>query len=304
MKRIVIVGLKGGVGATTIAANLTSALNSIDQTAHAVDLTRNNQMRLHFGMNPNDGDGWALKVLANQSWRDAAFQNQREVSFVPFGTVTQAQFDEIHHYAQQHEQGYADIFQIPKLKSTKKSSYQWQVLLLPPVDQLDESHYPLLAQADRVFVVVKSDIQSYYALQQNYAYHRLLAFCGEDNKPNLLVSQYQPANEMSRDILLVLQHEFAQQRTPVEMHFDMSVAESIAALTSVVYYAPYCQATQDFHALAFWCLSQIDHRQWDIDHPEDEKAEPVSMNEFVEREEWEQEFLSNQENQKGSKTNV
>lgn len=73
MKRIVIVGLKGGVGATTIAANLTSALNSIDQTAHAVDLTRGNQMRLHFGMNPNDGDGWALKVLANQSWRDAAF---------------------------------------------------------------------------------------------------------------------------------------------------------------------------------------------------------------------------------------
>ena len=37
MKRIVITGLRAGVGATTIAANLIQALVQFDQSVHVID---------------------------------------------------------------------------------------------------------------------------------------------------------------------------------------------------------------------------------------------------------------------------
>ena len=256
MKRMVILDLRGGAGATTIAANLTLALNAIDQKAHVIDINEDNLLRLHFNMDPTNLDGWAKRILNGGVWWEAAYQNNREVTFVPFGAFTQNQVVEFAHQTLNNRQGLDDVFHV-----VNGSKQQWQVMLFPPANQLTLAHYSLLKNVDQVLLVVKADVQNYSALLQGNAYRSLLEYC----KPKLLVSQYQPASEISHDMLLVLQNEFAKQYLPVVMHYDTSVAESIASLSSVLQYAPYSQATQDYHALAFWCLSQVGREKLKID---------------------------------------
>lgn len=247
MKRMMIVGLRGGVGATTIAANVTLALKTIGQNVHAVDLNSENLLRLHFNMDPNSLDGWAVRKLKEQPWQEAGYQNNKNIAFVPFGWLTPDQHTDLENKILNHSFALQDIFSAEEIPEQ-----EWQVMLLPSANMLKESHYSLIEQADMVLLVVTPDTHNYSALLQGGAYQQLQSYC----QPKLLINQYHPASEVNHDMLLVLQNEFSQQYLPVVMHHDMAIVESISSLTSVLQYAPYSQAAQDYHALAFWCLSQ------------------------------------------------
>ncbi|WP_086984464.1 cellulose biosynthesis protein BcsQ [Vibrio aphrogenes] len=255
MKRIVITGIRGGVGATTVAANLVTALHSIDQQTHIIDLNRENMMRFHFGMEPKSTDGWAVRWLTGESWMQAGYQTHRHIAFVPFGQLSANQYQHMHQAAQAHPEQFIECFDVKGHKPAQDN--QWQILLLPCLPSLEEMHFSLIERADLVVCVVRPDIQSYSLLEQSPCFQKLTQVA----QPKLLLNQCQPSSEINRDLQLVMQYEFEAQLIPVLMHTDTAVSEAIANLQSVLESSPYSQAAQDYHALAFWCLSYLNQNR-------------------------------------------
>ena len=86
------------------------------------------------------------------------------------------------------------------------------------------------------------------------------------SQPKLLINQFQPTSSISRDLQLVMEHEYENNLVPIVLHSDTAIAEAIANLKSVLESAPYSQAAQDYHSLAFWCLSHLNQSSLETNH--------------------------------------
>ena len=85
MNVMTLQGLKGGVGTTTVTANLAAAINAQGLPVLVIDLSPQNSLRLHFSMDINDARGISTQIQAGLPWHEAAYVNENGVTFVPFG---------------------------------------------------------------------------------------------------------------------------------------------------------------------------------------------------------------------------
>jgi cellulose synthase operon protein YhjQ len=90
MPLICIASPKGGVGKTTLAANLADALRRQGRRVLAMDLDPQNALRLHFGMPLADRAGFIAQLPQGRSWREAVRQTPAGVALLPHGTVGMA----------------------------------------------------------------------------------------------------------------------------------------------------------------------------------------------------------------------
>jgi len=87
MALICIASPKGGVGKTTLAANLADALRRQGRRVLAMDLDPQNALRLHFGVPLGDHAGYGTRLAESGAWRDAVRQTPGGVALLPHGTV-------------------------------------------------------------------------------------------------------------------------------------------------------------------------------------------------------------------------
>lgn len=90
MPLICIASPKGGVGKTTLAANLADALRRQGRRVLAMDLDPQNALRLHFGVLLADRGGFLGQVAQGLHWRQAVRQTPAGVALLPHGTVGMA----------------------------------------------------------------------------------------------------------------------------------------------------------------------------------------------------------------------
>ncbi len=90
MPLICIASPKGGVGKTTLAANLADALRRQGRRVLAMDLDPQNALRLHFGVPLGDRSGFFAHLPRGIGWRDAVRQTPAGVALLPHGTVGMA----------------------------------------------------------------------------------------------------------------------------------------------------------------------------------------------------------------------
>ncbi|CAH2811870.1 MAG: Cellulose synthase, putative [uncultured Caballeronia sp.] len=86
MKVITVVSAKGGVGKTTLAANLASVLAARGRRVIALDLDPQNALRLHFGIPLDSIDGLSRATLAGDPWQTVMFNG---VTVLPYGAVVE-----------------------------------------------------------------------------------------------------------------------------------------------------------------------------------------------------------------------
>jgi cellulose synthase operon protein YhjQ len=84
---ITICSPKGGVGRTTLAANVAGALARTGDHVLAIDLDVQNALRLSFGLPVGERRGWGRGMLDGQAARDAAVQLGNNLLVLPFGTI-------------------------------------------------------------------------------------------------------------------------------------------------------------------------------------------------------------------------
>ena len=87
MKVITVVSAKGGVGKTTLAANLASVLAARGRRVIVLDLDPQNALRLHFGIPLDSIDGISRATLAGDPWQTVMFDGVDGVTVLPYGAV-------------------------------------------------------------------------------------------------------------------------------------------------------------------------------------------------------------------------
>ncbi|RYU48011.1 cellulose synthase operon protein YhjQ [Aliivibrio finisterrensis] len=248
MKRIIITGLRGGVGSTTIAANLIQALAQLEESVHAIDIRSENLMSLHLALDFSVKDGWSKRVLSDESWKKAAYVSNSNLSFVPYGLLTVDELKTIKQEVASLPHGLLNVF-----PTQPEVVNEWQLMLLPSINELDDSHTALLDSADMVLCVINADIQNYTYSQQNASFQCF----NQRHHPYFLINRYQPLSENSVDLSLVFKQELAEQCLPMLLHHDTSVPDACSQLSNVIKYAPHSQFSKGLNELAFWLLAHF-----------------------------------------------
>lgn len=78
---------KGGVGKTTLSANVADLLRQSGRTALALDLDPQNALRLHFGVPADDLAGFNAQLPRRADWRAALRQSTAGTLLLPHGAV-------------------------------------------------------------------------------------------------------------------------------------------------------------------------------------------------------------------------
>lgn len=248
MKRIIITGLRAGVGATTIAANLIKALVQFEESAHVIDTRPENLMSLHFALDFSIKDGWSKRWLSDESWKKSAYVSNDNLSFVPYGSLTLDELKRIKQDVVSLPNGLLDVF-----PNQPEVENEWQLILLPSINELDDNYAALLDSADMVLCVINTDIQNYTYIQQNAYFQDF----NQSYHPYFLINGYQPLSEHSVDLSLVFKQELAGQCLPMLLHHDTSVRDACLQLSNVIKYAPHSQISKGLNELAFWLLAHF-----------------------------------------------
>jgi cellulose synthase operon protein YhjQ len=77
---------KGGVGKTTLAANVANELSRGGTRVIILDLDPQNALRLHFGVSLQDSAGFTHLLAKRPDWRDCLRKGPAGISLLPYGS--------------------------------------------------------------------------------------------------------------------------------------------------------------------------------------------------------------------------
>lgn len=257
MKVVAVVSAKGGVGKTTVTANLATAMQREGlQPVLTLDLDPQNALALHFGSDPAALDGLSRASLAGTPWGSAVLPSRSGVYVLPYGVVNEGDRKAFEHHLEAHPHWLVE---------------QMRALELPPdaVVFIDTPPGPsvymqqALQAAHVVVVVTLADAASYASLPLMERLAR--TYCeGRPDFSELLhvLNQVDGARQLSKDIMQILQDRVGEQLVGV-IHEDEAVREALAYDQSVLDYDPHGKAADDLRR----CAQRIVQRLSRV-HPE------------------------------------
>lgn len=251
MPVVAVISAKGGVGKTTVTANLGTALAQAGHPVLAIDLDPQNALRFHLAQDRSACETGLAGVLAGRaSWTEAMQPGRDGVVLLPFGAI-----DDEHQIDLERQ-----LADRPGWLGETLARFQ-----LPPdtLVLLDTPPGPsvYLQQALRVaqlaVVTVLPDAGSFATLPlvdrmvDKYCLGRpdfIASVC--------LVNQVDAGKRLNRDVTQALRHELGDRLLGV-VHLDQAVCEALANATDVRHYAPYSQAADDFTQCAQQILRRL-----------------------------------------------
>ncbi|WP_246793113.1 cellulose biosynthesis protein BcsQ [Burkholderia perseverans] len=255
MKVVSVVSAKGGVGKTTIAANLASVLAAQGRHVVAIDLDPQNSLRLYFGVPLDSVDGLSRAALAGSLWQSAIVDGADGVTVLAFGALVE---EEQHLFERRLD--HDPTWLARGIRDLHLGEDDIVIIDTPP----GSSAYTRAALSAAHFTVnvVLADAASYAAIPQMqrmidaYAAPRP-EFVGE----GYVVNQIDQSRQLNKDVLRVLREMLGAHMFPGVIHDDEGVSESLACNTTVVNYDPVSQVSADLRACAAWLLDALGAQQ-------------------------------------------
>ena len=247
MQVITLISGKGGVGKTTLSANLAVALAQRELRVLLVDLDPQNAQRLHLGMDPDEIAGLVREGVGPGSVFDSPFG----VKFIPFGRVTESELDEFEAALRGDSDWLAG-----GLASLDASGFDVVIIDTPPGPSVYLAQ--ALHAAQRAIMVLLADAASFatvpkmLALVEQHTAGRT-DFAGT----HLLVNQMPTQSVLGHQVRSALFAGYAQQMVPVSIHRDARVSQALAFERPVLEYEPGCKASLDIQYLADWLLDSM-----------------------------------------------
>ncbi|MDE1181074.1 cellulose biosynthesis protein BcsQ [Paraburkholderia sp.] len=252
MKVITVVSAKGGVGKTTLAANLASVLAASGRRIIALDLDPQNALRLHFGVPLDSIDGLSRATLAGDAWQSVMFDGVDGVTVLPYGAVLEDDRRRFEAYID-HE----PLWLAQSLATLQLEESDIVIVDTPP----GSSAYTrtALCAANFALNVVLADAASYAAIPQMERLIETYAAPRADfGGAGYVVNQVDLSRQLAKDVLKVLRHMLGGKVFPGVIHQDEGVSESLACDTTLIHYDPLSQAAADFRTCGDWLLAAID----------------------------------------------
>lgn len=232
---------KGGVGRTTLAATVGVALHRLGRRVAAVDLDRQNALRLNFEL-PEDLRGIGNESESGREWSELAVETPAGILLVPFGTVSAADALRV----QSH------IAQTPGWLRHNLAPFLDQRDLLVVADMPagpSVVNLEIDPVADLHLLVLLADAMSLALLPKLQHGDYLLG--ADDRMPRLgyVLNQVDPRRQLCRDVLALSRDVLGDSLYGI-VHQDEGVAEAAACQMTVLDYAPDSIASQDIMAIA------------------------------------------------------
>lgn len=241
MQVVSVIAAKGGVGKTTVTANLCIALAAGGRPVLAIDLDPQNALRFHLADDPRaNGTGGLVDAERGAcSWPQAMQRGHHGVVLLPFGEV-----DDDAQIALEGRLAAQPHWLADTLASFRLPDDTFVLLDTPPGPSV------YLQQALRVsqlnVVTLLPDAGSFATLP---IVERMVdKHCSP--RPNFVASTYvinqaDASRRLNRDVLQTLRDELGTRLLGVVQQ-DQAVSEALASATTVRHYAPHSQAVDDF----------------------------------------------------------
>jgi cellulose biosynthesis protein BcsQ len=236
MSIIGVVSMKGGVGKTSVAVNLASALATKlgRSRVSVVDLDPQNALHLHFGIDNPQKQGVCEQSLREGDWRKVAFSSEFNVVCMPYGTpgeVDRKAFEKL-------------LVENPdwvgtKIKQTGFSNDAVVLIDTPP-------GVVLLADAGSYATIPAMEIW----LDDMLALYPKLRIV-------YLLNRIDRSEALNRDVADKLHMDLDGRMVPIGIHSDEAVSEALAFLQPVLTYDPHGQASHDYARLASWLIETL-----------------------------------------------
>lgn len=248
---VAVVSPKGGVGKTSIAANLAVALAQRQRPVLLVDLDPQNAARLHLQTPLHSSMGLSVQHLMGLNWNQAVFESPFQVSVLPYGIIGDADRQAL----ERSIDGDADWLR-RGLAAMELSGDTVIIVDTPPGASVYMRQ--ALTAADFVLAVLLPDAASYATVP--YMQRWVREYC----KPRpgaggayYLVNRMNSARVLCRDVLAGISQMLGGSLIPRQVHFDAAVEEALASQLPVAAYAADSLAARDVGELADWLLERL-----------------------------------------------
>lgn len=244
MPLISVASPKGGVGKTTLTANLGYELQRIGWQVLVVDLDSQNALRLHYAMPLGDGRGLAVESVRNRPWEDLIFETTSGVLLLPFGTIDNHAAQRLMTFVR-GDPGWLRARIAPFLAAPDvlvlidlppgRSAFLEQVSSLADVNLA-----VMLADATSVAILPKLETGEFF---------EDAAGEWDTDKVVYALNQVDIRRRLRRDVLTVLRARLANRLAGV-IYRDEAVQEAIGKQRLVAEFAPDSKAAYDMAELA------------------------------------------------------
>lgn len=250
MNVLSVVSAKGGVGKSTVAANLAVALKQLGHPVLAVDLDPQNGLRFHFSFESGSGPGLAQ---AEQLGLDGLIETTLSgVALIAYGQHDEARRQAFESLLAQDASWLAN-----KLSRLGLADETIVVLDTPPGPSVYMTQ--ALTAASFALVVALPDAGSYVTLPQMRALFE--SYC--IGRPGFhdygfVVNQIDQSRKLGRDVAAMLRASFGE-RVVGRIHQDQAISEALAFGQSVLQYAPHSEGASDIQACARWISERLSY---------------------------------------------
>lgn len=242
MPLVCVCSPKGGVGKTTMAANLAWALARSGSKVLAIDFDVQNALRLHFGVPLSDGRGFVARSAENPDWSQSVLTTGGNVFVLPYGDVTEeerlrfeATLAQDAHFLQR---GLSTLLNYPGLVI---------VADFPPGP--NPALKAVAELADLHLVVMLADTAS-VSLLPHIENNRMIGKALNNKAGHYFVlNQSDTRRNISRDVTAFMQARLDDKLLGV-VHRDESVAEANASQQSIFDFSPVSAAAFDIELIA------------------------------------------------------
>lgn len=237
MKVISTWGLRGGVGTTSVVAMLAHALHDLGEKVLVIDLNPSDMLRLHFNVPYTDDHGWVAAGVRNAPWHQHTYAVEDGFWLLAYGRQGVQACDETSVFTVDSDQ-----FWCRELAGLSRH-FTWVLFDLPAA----ATGFPQLrSRSDLDIVVVGPDAGC----------HILLDSTQLSEATHIFVNKYDPAHQLSNDLLLDWRYRYSRALLPVLMHRDEAVNEALAMKTVATRQSRDSAAALDARTFAAWCIAQ------------------------------------------------
>lgn len=248
---VAVLSPKGGVGKTTVVANLAAALAARGRPVLAIDLDPQNALRLHLQMPIESAQGITVQALQRLPLIDGMFRSPLGVDVLPYGTLAEPDRRAFEHLLDADPSWLSrELAQLPLREGS--------VVLLDTPPGGSVYLQQALTAAELALLVLLPDAASFVTIP---TMERWLDDYGRSRAgfrgAYYLVNRMNSARLLCRDVLSAMQRQLGPRMVPHQVHFDAAVEEALASQLPVARYAPESIATRDIAALADWLSPQV-----------------------------------------------
>ncbi len=247
MATIAFVSPHGGVGQTTLIANLATLLAQRREPCLVVDLCPQNTMGLHLGLETSPSQGWASSVLTDHWWAQNALINSLHVCCLPHGDLDA---NNVLHLEQR-------LMASPNWLTSQLSGLEFSdagyVLLDAPMWPSALAFQSVLA-SDLVVVCLTASAKScaaFPAIQAMVASHQ------ESTAFAVMLTSFDPRSKSQILAMQTLQAQWNDLLIPYTLHHDENMATAFQENNCASALFPQAQSVHDVQGVANWLTERF-----------------------------------------------